>query len=193
MIAALAGRRIDALGSTSPRFPATQIGVVESRVRERLGADGVRVLVCAAASGADLLALSAAAELGLRRRLVLPFAVELFRTRSVVDRAGPYPWGELYDRFVQEARSTDDLIVLDLNADDPAVYEAANEAILDTALSLATHEGDESEALVVWDGPHGSGTDYTAHFAREAERRRMTVKDLGIASAGQPWSPREKA
>ena len=99
MIAALAGRRIDALGSPSPRFPATQIGVVESRVRERLGADGVRVLVCAAASGADLLALSAAAERGLRRRLVLPFAVELFRTRSVVDRAGPYPWGELYDRF----------------------------------------------------------------------------------------------
>jgi hypothetical protein len=192
VIAALAGRRIDAPGSTSPRFPSAQIGTVESRLRERFGADGVRVLVCAAASGADLLALSVAAELGLRRRVVLPFAVELFRTSSVVDRAGPYPWGELYDRFVREARSAHDLIVLDLNADDPAAYETANEAILDSALSLAAEDEDESEALVVWDGPH-SGADYTAHFAREAERRRMTVKDLGIASAGKPWSPREKA
>jgi hypothetical protein len=182
VIAALAGRR-----------DIANIDSVQSRIRARLEADGVRALVCAAACGADLLALSAASDLGLRRRLVLPFAVELFRTRSVVDRAGPYPWGQLYDRFVREARAADDLIVLDLDADDPKVFETANEAILDAALALAAQDEDESEALVVWDGAQKTGTDYTAHFAREAERRRMTVKDLGIASAGKPWSPREKA
>jgi hypothetical protein len=193
VIAALAGRRIDAPGTTSPRFPVARIESVQSRIRQCLEAGGVRVLVCAAACGADLVALSAASELGLRRRLVLPVAVELFRERSVVDRPGPHPWGALYDRFVREARATNDLIVLDLAVDDPKIYEAANEAILDGALALAAQEDDESEALVVWDGPHGAAVDYSAHFAREAERRRMSVKDLGILSAGKPWPSREKA
>ncbi len=184
MIAALAGRRIDAPNAKIPRFPTGCIGVVRRRIRQRLEADGIRVLVCAAACGADLLALSAAAELRLQRRVVLPFAIELFRERSVVDRPGAYPWGELFDRFVREAEAANDLTVLSLNPDDPNVFESANEAILDDALSAAAAGGAKTEALVVWDSALQTGHDLTAHFALAAERRGIPVDAIGILETG---------
>ena len=64
---------------------------------------GVRVLVCSAASGADLLALGVASEMGIRRRVLLPFARALFRETSVADRPGD--WGERYDRVLNEVRT----------------------------------------------------------------------------------------
>lgn len=138
------------------------------------------MLVCAAACGADLLALAAANELGLRRRIVLPFAIELFRERSVADRPGPYPWGELYDRLVREAKDAHDLRLLGFDPDDPTVYEKTNVAILEEALSVAIGTGDETEAIVVWDSHLRTEHDYTEQFAQEAQRRRIPVKSIAI-------------
>ena len=136
--------------------------------------------MCAAACGADLLALAAAAELGLRRRIVLPFAIQIFRARSVVDRPGLYPWGELYDRFVAEAQAAEDLQVMDFDLEDPAVYEKTNEAILDVALSLGAAEKKEIEAVVVWDTRLRTVHDYTEHFVQQAQRRILPVRSIPI-------------
>ena len=182
MIAALAGRRVDPAETTTPRFPPAQIEHVEMAIRSRLAADDVSALVCAAACGADLLALAAAAELGVRRRIVLPFSVELFRRSSVIDRPGTYNWEEQYDRFWREAESCGDLVLLDLDPNDPHVYEKANLGILDHAVALAAESGDEAEALVVWDERSRGPGDITEHFAREAQLR-MPVRAIHILDA----------
>jgi hypothetical protein len=175
----LAGRRIDAPDSDQPHFPATRIGDVERAIEYRLGRDGVRALVCAAANGSDLLALRIAGELGLRRRIVLPFAADIFRKMSVVDRNG-YPWGELFDTTLAEVQAVGDLVVAGLDSTDPNVFEAANRSILDEALSLAAAMGDEAEALVVWDPARRTAQDFTANFADEAQKRHMPVISIGI-------------
>jgi hypothetical protein len=162
------------------RFPADRIDDVALAIRQRLATDDVRVLVCSAACGADLLALSAAAELGRRRRIVLPFAVELFRERSVVDRPGAYPWGERYDAFVREAQASGDLVLLGFDLADAAAFEKTNERILDEALALAFGTGEKTEALAVWDAPRRTDRDYTEHFVRQAEFRRMPVTSIPI-------------
>ena len=142
----------------------------------------MRALVCAAANGSDLLALRVAGELGLRRRIVLPFAADIFRKMSVVDRNG-YAWGELFDTIVGEVRAAGDLVIAGLDPADPNVFEAANLAILDEALSLAATLGDELEALVVWDPARRTAEDFTAHFADQAQKRNMPVISIGILSA----------
>src|SRR5947209_320182 len=95
MVIALAGRRIDAPNAETPRFPLENREKVGNRIRDFLAEHGATALVCSAACGADLLALEAAEELGLRRRILLPFAPDRFRATSVTDRPGE--WGPLFD------------------------------------------------------------------------------------------------
>ena len=180
MIAALAGRRIDPAHPTTARFPHARIDNVERALRATFEADGVEVLVCAAACGADLLALSVATQLGIRRRIVLPFAPALFREHSVADRPDAYPWCELYDRFIAEAKAAGDLRLLGFAQNDPEVYEKTNEGILDEASALASAARDASEAVVVWDEGLRTDRDYTEHFLKAAAQRRMKIKEIGI-------------
>jgi hypothetical protein len=77
------------------------VPAVRQRLVDMLAAERAAVLVCSAACGADLVALEAAERLGLRRRIVLPFAAERFRTTSVTDRPGD--WGPLFDRMIAAA------------------------------------------------------------------------------------------
>jgi hypothetical protein len=75
MIIALAGRRVDAPDSKSVRFPSTpeNLETVRKRILDLLQTKDASALVSSAACGADLLALSAADTLGVRRIVVLPF------------------------------------------------------------------------------------------------------------------------
>src|SRR5215475_9263435 len=86
MIVALAGRRIDAEGSESIRFPMKNVELVKERLRTLFISLKPQVLVCSAACGADLVALQVAGELKIRRSIVLPFAQAAFKSSSVVDR-----------------------------------------------------------------------------------------------------------
>lgn len=183
-VAALAGRRIDAAGAAVSLFPADRIEVVERAIRAQLQRNRVRELVCAASCGADLLALNAAETLGLRLRIVLPFDVQLFRERSVVDRPGEYPWGDVYDRVVREAQRSGDLVILGFAADDPDAYEKTNDAILDEALAAASETKTKALAIVVWDERRKTDRDYTAHFAEGAKVRDMTVLSISIVDDG---------
>ena len=174
-VVALAGRRVDAPGASDIRFPSRNAAMVEGKLRECLQ-KGVRVLVCSAACGSDLLALGVASELGIRRRVVLPFARAIFREKSVVDRPGD--WGERYDRALDEVEEQHDLVILGPSKSDADAFAATNEAIIQEALEIAQHEGTFAQALVVWNGQSRGSTDHTAQFLDQARGKGMPVLEV---------------
>src|SRR5215470_3541611 len=120
MIVALAGRRVDEPGTNEKRFSPDNAESVKERIRDFLKAEKVSALVSAAACGADILALEAAGELGIRRRVVLPYDKITFKHASVLDRPGD--WGGRYDRIVAEVDEKGDLIVDDYDEDEESYF-----------------------------------------------------------------------
>ena len=175
MIIALAGRRVDAADAKESRFPLQSVDIVRSRVREMLKAQGATAVVSAAACGADLVALSEAGRLELRRRVVLPFARGRFRESSVTDRPGD--WGRLYDQVLDEVEAAGDLIMMDRVSDNEA-YSAANRAILDEAVRLGKELHAAVGAVLVWDGASRGPDDLTEEFGTEARKRGLAVVEV---------------
>ena len=177
-IVALAGRRIDAPDAKEPRFPLKNVNKVRRRIAEALGDLQAVGLVCSAACGADLIALEAAEQLGVRRRIVLPFAPPRFRETSVVDRPGD--WGAVFDHQITTTSASGDLVILDLEQDYDEAYAATNEAIVREAQRLAETPG-RLIAILVWEGAKRHGTDATAGFgdlARKAGFSRQSILTL---------------
>jgi len=174
-VVALAGRRIDAADAAA-RFPLANVERVRERLRTLLRAQGSAALVCSAACGADLIALDVAGALGLRRRVVLPFAPERFRETSVTDRPGD--WGPLFDRIIGEVAATGDVVMLGLDEGDDATYAAANAAILDEAEGLAAGQPSEVVAVIVWEGASRGQGDLTEAFATAARARGHPVREV---------------
>jgi len=161
-IFALAGRRIDTPGADPRRFPLSNVPVVRKRLAELFVTESATAVVCSAACGADLIALEAARELGLRQRVVLPFVPGRFRETSVVDRPGH--WDEIYDRVIADVEAKGDLVVLPpMTVDDDDAYQAANEAIIREAEKIAG-PGERLFAVIVWEGTSRSGSDATEMF-----------------------------
>ena len=158
VVAALAGRRIDVADADTLRFPLSRVSAVQAALVETLTFRHVDQLVCSAACGADLLALAAAQQLGIRRRIVLPFDADRFRSTSVVDRPGD--WGPLYDRLVTVARETGDLLVMNGRPDDEDVYTQVTRAIV---REVGMHVGSRL-AIVVWEGRTRGAGDATEDF-----------------------------
>ena len=105
-------------------------------------------LVTSAACGADLLALSAAADIRLRRRVILPLISDAFSRDSVIDRPGD--WGPLFDETMLQLQAVGDVLILDESPDDNG-YAAVGEA--SPCRSRARYaNGDRLVAMVVWDG-----------------------------------------
>lgn len=184
MIVALAGRRTDAPDAQTQRFPLANVPLVRERIRELLIALGANALVTSAAAGSDLLALEAAASLGLRRVVVLPYGREQFLDDSVRDRPGDWEWA--FNRAYKDARGQGDLRTLRLISTPHDAYLRATHTILDEALALAAAEprsGRQSgagqvTAVVVWDGAPRGDDDLTAHFADEARQRGIPVREV---------------
>jgi len=175
-VAALAGRRIDAADATTPRFPLAQVGIVRDRLAALLRAERIEALVCSAACGADLIALEVAGALGLRRRVVLPFASGQFRKTSVADRPGD--WGPLFDRVISEVAARGDLVVLGLDRRDDATYAATNDEILNQAEQLAGDDPSKIVAVIVWEGRSRGEGDLTEAFAAAARARAHPVREV---------------
>ncbi len=175
MIIAIAGRRVDAKGADTDRFPLQNVELVRTRVRAVLEDEMATTVVSAAAAGADLIALTEAGEMGLRRRVILPFARARFRESSVADRPGE--WGPIYDKVLDEVEAKDDLVILHADNDDEA-YAAANLAILDEAVRLAKESDEQTAAAVIWDGASRGAGDVTQSFMEEAKRRDMEVVEV---------------
>jgi hypothetical protein len=174
-VVALAGRRVDAADTDTIRFPETNIEHVKALIRDAFRSP-LRTLVCSAAAGADLLALSIAGEMGIRRRVIIPFDSGTFRQFSVADRPGN--WVEDFDRSVAEIVHAGDLVVLGLDSADPAAYSKTNIEILNEAARLAEKENSSVCAVVVWDGEPRGPEDFTAHFRNEALARDLTIREI---------------
>jgi hypothetical protein len=181
MIIALAGRRVDAPDTPTRRFPLENVDAVRERLRSALQQHHAAAVVASAACGADLLALEVAGELGLRRRIILPFARAEFREASVMDRPGD--WGALYDRICDEVEAAGDLVVLNLNfPDNPdRAFEVTSDRIVEEALQLADEQANQQQrsgkamAIVVWDQAPRGADDLTVAFANEAIKHKMPV------------------
>jgi hypothetical protein len=173
MIAALAGRRIDAADAETIRFPLENTDLVRGRVLELFEKNSVKALISSAACGADLLALDAAGELKLRRYIILPFERERFRETSVTDRPGN--WGEMFDKICDEVEREGNLIVLENFQDDAEAYSAATGEILRKASSL---QGEEVLAVIIWEGKAKDEKDETAAFAEKARAINFRVEEV---------------
>jgi hypothetical protein len=175
MIIALAGRRVDTADAKDTRFPLRNVEAVRSRARAHLEQSGATALVSSAACGADLIALSEAGHLGLRRRVILPFERSRFRETSVTDRPGD--WGAVYDDVLNSVEAAGDLVVLECGSDDEA-YAATNCAILDEAVSMGKSVRQPVAALLIWNGASRGNGDLTEHFAIEARKRVLPVTEI---------------
>lgn len=179
-VIALAGRRIDAPDAQPPRFPLERVRPVGELVARALRHFNAQALVCSAACGADLVALEQAERLGLRRRIVLPFAADRFLATSVNDRPGD--WDDLFKRQVAAAAAVGDLVVLDGKEGDELAYSAANHAIVQEAQALARatngHKQYKLLALLVWEGKPRSESDATAEFGTLAGEAGFAVESV---------------
>jgi hypothetical protein len=171
-VLALAGRRIDAPGADKPRFPAENEAVVAVRIRNMMVSAASHAVVCSAACGADILALEGAAQLGLERRVVLPFSRQQFRATSVADRGED--WGRRFDAILQEMQSKD-ILELNLQGGNTEAYAAANSKIIDEAAEWASMTGRRALTMVVWNGFSRGATDLTDGFRRLAVDRKLEV------------------
>jgi hypothetical protein len=177
-VIALAGRRVDGSGPNQPRFPQSEVPAVTERIRRYLTQQKTGALVSSAACGSDLIALSVAGELAIRRRVVIPFDPARFRATSVADRGDS--WGEIYDR-VLASLVREDLVLLGLEEREEA-YGQTNEEILNQARQLAgSDEG--VRAVVIWDGVSRGDSDFTAQFAQLARSRGIPVDEISTLPA----------
>ena len=175
MILAFAGRRIDAAGTSSPRFPLANVALVRTRIRAVLEDRATKAVVSSAACGSDLITLAEVKALGLRRKIVLPFSRIKFRDTSVTDRPGD--WGPVYDGILNDAEASGDLIVLDEPLGDQA-YLVVNETILDAAVAWMKTLHQPGCAVLVWDKKSRGDHDITENFGIEARKRGMTVIEV---------------
>jgi hypothetical protein len=173
VIIAVAGRRIDASDADKVRFPLENVPIVERRLAELFARESATVLVSSAACGADLLAMTVAGDLRMRRRVVLPFGRDEFRASSVIDRPGD--WGPIYDRLLAELDRSCDVVTLEGHSAGEAAYAAANAAILREASGLARQSGTGMLAALVWEGAPRGDADMTAAFGTEARHRGCRV------------------
>jgi hypothetical protein len=156
-------------------FPLQNVENVGSAVRAVLQEHSATAVVCSAACGADLIGLSEAGKLGLRRRVVLPSGRAKFRETSVVDRPGD--WGSMYDSILDAVEAQGDLVVM-ANADGDDPYSASNRAILEEAVALGKASSEAVGALLVWDGVSRGADDYTDQFGAEARKRGLDVFEI---------------
>jgi hypothetical protein len=168
-----AGRRIDAAGAEPPRFPLEHVETVRERTRELMLELRPQWLVSSAACGVDLIAQSVAMQLGIARRIVLPFGADQFRNTSVVDRPGD--WGPIFDRVIAQL-TEGNLIDLALDPATPEAYVKANDTILDQGLILSGGNAANVLAMVVWEGRSRGPDDVTAAFEDCARRRGIAVR-----------------
>lgn len=176
MIIALAGRRIDADQTDTPRFPLAHVALVRQRLSQWFTEHDVQLLVCSAACGADLLALTIAQELGVQTLIVLPFPQPQFRATSVVDRGEE--WGAAFDAVIAEAEEQGNVIDLGYKPEDDTAFVETNLVIIELALSQATQLNQSVQALLVWDGASRGEDDITAEFQTVANQRGLSVHEI---------------
>ncbi|KII15431.1 hypothetical protein OO25_09645 [Phaeobacter sp. S60] len=130
-------------------------------------------LVCAAACGADILALEACEALAIPATIILPFPVAEFREVSVTDRPGD--WGPRFDKVIARARAQSDLIELGYERTDQEGFLEANHEIVSRVSGANARE---KFAIVVWNGTARAEDDFTADLAEHAGAEGLKVIEI---------------
>ena len=149
-------------------------------VRERLArlveALRPRVVVSAAAAGADLLLLEEALAVeGVAVHIVLPFAAPRFQETSVADRGNT--WIERYDRVLSLVREREDSQVAEHGeSPDDAGFRAGNQLLVEHARQVA--DGDGVLALAVRPRPSDAEPSITDQFVAVARMHDLTLIDI---------------
>jgi hypothetical protein len=175
-VIALAGRRIDAEGAESKRFPLETVEKVAADLDALFAAEQPVALVSSAACGADLIALEVAGQRRVRRRVVLPSQPEAFLHTSVIDRPGE--WGAAFEKIIGEVRSSGNLIVAVSPVDRTDPYQYTNEVIIAEATRLAGDLRGRKVAVVVWEGAPREGSDATEDFRHTALARGYELREV---------------
>ena len=177
MLIVHAGNRVDAERSDSPaRFPAEHVPVMRNRLGRLLEHAEPKVVVSAAAAGSDLSILQEALRLSLAVHVVLPFARDVFRERSVADRGSE--WVEAYDRVLDTVTRRGDsctLVELDL-PDTTEGYRQGNQALLDHVCGLT--DAGEPLAVAVRPAAGGGASSVTDDFVERAQAQGFAWIDL---------------
>lgn len=181
VVAALAGRRIDAQDAKVPRFPLRNVPAVKLAVSKLLEKERVTLLICSAACGADLLALDAATHAGIHCRVILPFESERFRQTSVVDRPGD--WGKLFDRIITAVDREGCLVILNGDTNLDGSYQRANEVIIQEAVAASNTR---PLAILVWEGRRRDEGDVTAQFRSLAIAAGMSERTVPTLCTSTP-------
>ena len=168
MIVVHAGHRVDTPERATTLFPVDRDGSVYRRLYLLMMELRPRLVVTAAAGGADLLMLRVAEDLFIPRVVALPLTVDDFRRRSVADQGDR--WVEAFERSLACA---DSLLTTDLSAYDDWPRRG-NDFLQDCAMEARVgSNGDAAEAIVAVvvkhrGCPNSSGT---ADFATKAALR----------------------
>jgi hypothetical protein len=184
MILVHAGNRVDSPDRTEPpRFPESQVAFLQRRLARFVDVLRPRIVVSAAAAGADLLLLeSALATPGVAVHIVLPFAASRFRETSVADRGDS--WTERYDRVLSAVRQGAGCELIEFGeTPDDAGYRAGNRHLIGHAVGIADSDG--VLALAVRRSPGNGAPSMTDDFVEAARLRGVTSIDIdpGIREA----------
>jgi len=177
-----AGNRVDTPDRATARFPVTKVPAVEARLRRLLAELRPSGVVSAAAAGADLLVLGAAADLGIEIDVLLPLEVDDFVKRSVADQGDD--WVERFERLLPDrAQAT----VADLSAYDDW-YLRGNDLLLDRVAARSEKAGEGVIVVTVRPAPGGppSATD---DLAAKAAARGWPIIDIDPTD-DRPWPGR---
>jgi hypothetical protein len=172
-IACLAGRRIDPIDADEPRFPLHRASAVGVAIAAVLLERKISRLVCAAACGADILALEACEALAIPATIVLPFSVVVFREVSVIDRPGD--WGPRFDQVIARARAHSDLVELGYAKSDQKAFLKGNREIV---ARITEASAGEKSAILVWNGSTRGEDDATADLAERAWAAGLQVIEV---------------
>ncbi|WP_152127079.1 hypothetical protein [Rudanella paleaurantiibacter] len=180
MVIAFAGRRIDALDSEEVRFPLSQVPLIRQRIENKLINLNCNTLICSGACGSDLIALSVARSLDIKRELLLPYSVEIFRRESVTDRPGN--WGELFDQIVQELTLNKSITILNFDERDPQTYFKTNEKLVEKAIIISKKQSinylHNTIGLIVWEGRSYGTNDTTNNFKKVAINQGLIIEEI---------------
>ena len=156
-VVVVSGHMVDTPDRERPRFPANQIPRVAQEIREvlrRWDLGPGATLVTGGARGADILAAEIALRRGAEVHLVLAFAPETFKERSVA--LPGTDWEERFDALV--AQSEYEVV----GGPDEDVYERTNDRIIELARGI----DERPHALIVWNGEGADGAGGTSDFVQ---------------------------
>lgn len=178
-VVAYSGHMIDAAGRAPARFPPEIEAQVRAAVRDRMAAIAPAAAYGSAASGADLLFLEAARELGCETHVILPFPADAFR-RTSVDYAGG-DWGSRFERALDAASSV--TIASDHAArGSSATYEYANLVLTGMGLLRAQLLDTSVRALAVHAPRADALAGGTTSIVEAWRRRGLAVETIELAS-----------